>query len=110
MSVLDILCVAGHIVIMPRKVWRHRITSAGQVSIPAEIRERWGVANVLIRDEGERLVVIPVADDPVEALKGILKDIGRTDITASEALRRWRAEDNAAFERKWLRYYGEGAG
>ena len=90
---------------MPRRAWRHKITSAGQVSIPAEIRERWGVANVLIRDEGERLVVLPLAEDPIEALQGILKDKGRTDISPTDALRLWREEDNAAMDRKWREYY-----
>jgi bifunctional DNA-binding transcriptional regulator/antitoxin component of YhaV-PrlF toxin-antitoxin module len=94
-----------HIVIMPRRVWRHKITSAGQVSIPAEIRDRWGVVNVLIRDEGERLVVLPLAGDPIEGLQGILKDKGRTDISSTEALRLWREEDNAAMDRKWREYY-----
>jgi AbrB family looped-hinge helix DNA binding protein len=86
---------------MPRRVWRHKITSAGQVSIPAEVRERWGVANVLIRDEGEHIVVTPVADDPIEALRGILKGKGRNDISST-----WRQEDNAASDRKWREYYG----
>lgn len=92
---------------MPRSVWRHKITSAGQVSIPAEIRERWGVANVLIRDEGEWLVVLPLAGDPIEALQGILKDKGRSDISSTDALRLWREEDNAAMDRKWREYYGD---
>jgi len=105
MSVLDILCILRHIVIMPRKVWRHKITTAGQVSIPAEVRERWGVATVLIRDEGERLVMLPVADDPIEALRGVLKDKARTDISSTEALRLWRQEDSAAMDRKWREYY-----
>jgi len=92
---------------MSRKVWRHKITRAGQVSIPAEIRERWGASNVLILDEGERLVVRPVPDNPMEAMRGLLKGKGRTDITAQEAHELWRAEDNAAMERKWREYYGE---
>lgn len=91
---------------MPRRVWRHKITSAGQVSIPAEVRERWGAANVLIRDEGEQIVVTPVADDPIEALRGILKGKGRTEISTIDALRLWRREDNAASDRKWREYYG----
>jgi len=92
---------------MSRKVWRHKITRAGQVSIPAEIRERWGSSNVLILDEGERIVLRPVSDNPMEAIRGILKGKVRTDITAAEAKKLWRAEDNAASERKWREYYGE---
>lgn len=90
---------------MPRKMWRHRITKVGQVSIPAEIRERWAASNVLIVDEGERIVMQPVPDNPLEAIRGILKGKGRSDITAAEAVRQAREEDNAASERKWREYY-----
>jgi len=91
---------------MSRKVWRHKITRAGQVSIPAEVRERWGASNVLILDEGERIILRPVSDNPMEAIRGILKGKGRTDITAAEAVRQARNEDNAASERKWREHSG----
>jgi hypothetical protein len=60
----------------------------------------------LIEDEGDRLVLRPVPTDPVEGLRGVLKGKARADISASEAVRRWRKEDNAAMERKWREYYG----
>jgi bifunctional DNA-binding transcriptional regulator/antitoxin component of YhaV-PrlF toxin-antitoxin module len=106
MSVMDILCSIEHNATMPRKMWRHKITRAGQVSIPAEVRERWSASNVLIVDEGDRLVMQPAPDSPLEAIRGILKGKGRSDISATEAIRRWREEDNAAMERKWREYYG----
>ncbi len=86
---------------MQRKVWRHRITSAGQVSVPAEVRERWGASNVLIVDEGERIVMKPLPDNPIEAIRGVLQGKGRSGVGATEAVRRVRSEDNAALERKW---------
>ena len=86
---------------MAHKVWRHRITSAGQVSIPADVRERWGASNVLIVDEGERIVLTPVPDNPIEAIRGVLRGKGRSEIDATDAVRRARSEDNAAMERKW---------
>jgi bifunctional DNA-binding transcriptional regulator/antitoxin component of YhaV-PrlF toxin-antitoxin module len=92
---------------MARKMWRHAITSAGQVSLPAEVRHRWDTSAVLIVDEGDRLVVRPVPADPIEALRGILKEHDRTEVSAAEAQRRWREEDNAAMERKWREHYGE---
>jgi bifunctional DNA-binding transcriptional regulator/antitoxin component of YhaV-PrlF toxin-antitoxin module len=92
---------------MNRKVWRHRITSAGQVSLPAEVRHRWATSAVAIEDEGDRVVVRPVPDEPVEALRGALRGLGRSDISSEEARRRWREEDNAAMERKWRAYYAE---
>ena len=86
---------------MAGKVWRHRITRAGQVSIPAEVRERWAASNVLIVDEGARIIVKPVPDNPIEAIRGVLKGTGRTDVDATDAVRRSRSDDNAASEGKW---------
>lgn len=91
---------------MARKMWRHKITRAGQVSIPAEVRRRWGASNVLILDEGEKLTVRPAPENPLEGLRGILKNRARGTLDAAEAKRLWRAEDNAAMERKWREYYG----
>ena len=85
-----------HNVNMRHKVWRHRITSAGQVSIPAEVRERWGASNVLILDEGDRIVLRPVPENPIEAIRGILQGKGRADISATDAVRQARNADNAA--------------
>jgi len=85
---------------MRRKMWRHRITSAGQVSIPAEVRQRWGTSTVAIEDEGDRIVLRPVPDDPISALRGIFADL-RTDISAAEAVRAARDEDVEISERKW---------
>jgi len=81
-------------------MWRHRITSAGQVSIPAEVRQRWGTSTVAIEDEGDRIVLRPVPDDPISALRGIFADL-RTDISAAEAVRAARDEDVEISERKW---------
>ena len=92
---------------MARKMWRHKVTRAGQVSIPAEVRERWGSSTVLIVDEGEQLVVRPAPDNPLEGLLGLLAGKTGRRIDTSEARRLWREEDNAAMERKWREYYGE---
>ena len=86
-------------------MWRHAITSAGQVSLPAEVRHRWDTSAVLIEDEGDRLVVRPAPADPIEGLRGILKGGVTAQISTEEALRRWREEDNAAMERKWREHY-----
>ena len=92
---------------MKRKMWRHRITKAGQISIPAEVRERWGASTVLIVDEGDQLTLRPAPENPIDGLRGILAGKARSEITGDEAKRLWRAEDNAAMERKWREYYGE---
>ena len=81
-------------------MWRHRITGAGQVSIPAEVRHRWGTSTVAIEDEGDRIVLRPVPDDPISALRGIFADL-RTDVSAADAVRAAREEDVEIGERKW---------
>jgi AbrB family looped-hinge helix DNA binding protein len=86
-----------------RKVYRHRITRAGQVSIPAEIRARWNTSTVAIDDEGDRIVLRPVPDDPIAALRGIFADLRRPDVTGAEAVRQARDEDIEIEEEKWKR-------
>lgn len=86
---------------MRRKMWRHKITRAGQVSIPAEIRQRWETSTVAIEDEGDRIVLRPVPDDPIAALRGIFKD--DNPITGAESVRAARNEDIEAEEEKWKR-------
>ena len=74
-----------------------RVTSAGQLSLPARIRRRWGTRRVAIEDHGDSVVLRPVPDDPVEAAAGALK--GR--IPSSEAIRaRARADEEHALERR----------
>jgi AbrB family looped-hinge helix DNA binding protein len=89
---------------MRHKVWRHRITRAGQVSIPAEIRHRWDTSTVAIEDEGDRIVVRPVPNDPIDALLGVFAHLRRPDLTAAEAVRRARDDDIEAEEEKWKRF------
>lgn len=72
-----------------------KISSNGQVSIPAEVRRRWGVTEVLVNDQGDRLIVLP-ARGPA-ALRGILKDkLPPTEQMRAEA----RAEERQAEERR----------
>lgn len=49
---------------------RAKVTSSGQVSLPAELRHRWAAGAVLVIDRGEYAIVRPVPADPVAALKG----------------------------------------
>ena len=107
LSILDILWIKCHNARMERKMWRHVITSAGQVSLPAEVRQRWGTSAVLIEDEGDHLVVRPVPPDPINGIRGIVKATVIPKIPTDEAIRRWREEDNAASERKWREHYEE---
>lgn len=66
-----------------------KVTSAGQLSLPARIRRRWGTRRVAIEDHGDTVVLRPVPDDPIEAAAGAWK--GR--IASSERLRERARED-----------------
>ena len=74
-----------------------RVTSAGQLSLPARIRRRWGTRRVAIEDLGDSVVLRPIPDDPIGAARGALK--GR--IPSSETIRaRARADERQASERR----------
>lgn len=49
---------------------RAKVTRNGQVSLPAELRRRWGTGAVLVIDRGDYAIVRPIPDDVVEALRG----------------------------------------
>lgn len=81
----------------------YRITSSGQVSIPAAVRQRWKTRAVQIEDRGDHVVVRPVPEDPIEAAYGAFK--GRISISSEEARAIVRAED-ARIEQRKLRLHG----
>ncbi|MGH3064841.1 MAG: AbrB/MazE/SpoVT family DNA-binding domain-containing protein [Gaiellaceae bacterium] len=85
---------------MRRKVWKHRITRAGQVSIPAEVRHRWDTSTIAIEDEGDRIVLRPLPDDSIGALRGSLAHL-RSDVGGADAVRASRDADVEIDERKW---------
>lgn len=47
-----------------------KVTRNGQVSLPAELRHRWGTGSVLVIDRGNYAIVRPVPVDPLAALRG----------------------------------------
>lgn len=53
---------------------RMRISKGGQLSIPAAVRHRWGAAMVTVDDQGDRLVVQPAPEDPLDAVAGSLAE------------------------------------
>lgn len=67
-----------------------RISKGGQVSVPAEVRHRWGTSTVEAEDRGHELVLRPAPDDPIEAVLGIFAD---TPLTADEVRAQMRAEE-----------------
>jgi len=81
------------------------VTRGGQISIPAEIRKRWGAAKVYVQDCGDHIEVRPAPDDPIGALAGSLKM--PPGLTVDELTREYRREDVAAENRKWREYFGD---
>lgn len=75
-----------------------KVTSSGQLSLPAAVRRRWGTARVAIADEGDRVVVRPLPDDPIKAACGSLGGRGgRTETIRAEER---RAEAAAGLRRR----------
>jgi bifunctional DNA-binding transcriptional regulator/antitoxin component of YhaV-PrlF toxin-antitoxin module len=72
------------------------ISRGGQLSVPAEIRHRWGVTRVVIEDRGDALIVRPLPEDPIAAARGSLRASG---MSAEKARARSR-RDEAAAERQ----------
>lgn len=75
-----------------------KVTSGGQISVPAEIRRRWGTSTLSLDDLGDHVVLSPAPDDPIAAARGALAD----DLaTRSEELRgAARAAEGAAEKRR----------
>jgi len=74
-----------------------RVTSSGQLSIPASIRRRWGTSRVSLDDQGDRLVVTPLPDDPIGAARGAFE--GRIG-PVSELRTKARRDEAAAANRR----------
>ena len=68
------------------------VSQNGQVSIPADARARWKTRRVVVVDFGDRVVMRPLPDDPVEDLEGKYEGRGPT---ADQARRRARREESA---------------
>ena len=47
-----------------------KVSTNGQVSIPARARARWNADQVVVVDLGDRVVLRPLPTDPVEDLRG----------------------------------------
>ncbi len=77
-----------------------RVSTNGQVSIPAEVRARWHADRVLVVDLGDRVVLRPLPADPVGALEGAYRGKGPS---TQDARRRARTEEAASEVRRGQR-------
>jgi AbrB family looped-hinge helix DNA binding protein len=53
------------------------VSAKGWVVIPKAIREKYGLgkgSRVQVVDDGERVTIVPLPDDPVEALHGMFEE------------------------------------
>lgn len=69
------------------------ITTGGQVSIPAEVRHRWGTRRLLVEDRGTELAFRPIPDDPIGAARGALRTKDHELPTSDDARRQTRQEE-----------------
>jgi bifunctional DNA-binding transcriptional regulator/antitoxin component of YhaV-PrlF toxin-antitoxin module len=63
------------------------VSKGGQISIPAEVRRRWGTTRLLVEDRGHALVLRPFPDDPIGAARGSLAGSGPASDEARALLR-----------------------
>jgi bifunctional DNA-binding transcriptional regulator/antitoxin component of YhaV-PrlF toxin-antitoxin module len=79
---------------------RLRITRGGQISVPAELRHRWGASVVTIEDHGDHAVIRPAPDDPITAARGALKHLAQ-GASSDDMRRAARAEEAEIEARRW---------
>ena len=75
-----------------------KTSSKGQVVIPIEIREKLGIKPgqmVNLTLEGDKAVITPLPEDPIKALRGVLK--GKPSLT--KALLKERKEERIREEK-----------
>jgi AbrB family looped-hinge helix DNA binding protein len=72
-----------------------KVSSNGQVSIPAEARARWNAEQVVVVDLGDHVVLRPLPPDPVAPLRGKYRGRG----PATKRARRQARIDDIAHER-----------
>ena len=68
------------------------MTRNGQVSLPAELRQRWRAGSVLVIDRGDYAIVRPIPEDTVASLRGTHAGPGPTSEQARRAERRAEAD------------------
>ena len=75
-----------------------RTSSKGQIVIPKRIREKLGIGpgkRVLFRLVGNHAEIFPLPDEPIKAIRGML----RSDTSLSEELLKERRKDSEIDER-----------
>jgi len=79
-----------------------KISKGGQVTVPAEIRKRWGATRVYLEDHGDALVLRPIPADPIKAALGSLAGPG----PSSDEMRARERRDEDDIERRRFKALG----
>jgi bifunctional DNA-binding transcriptional regulator/antitoxin component of YhaV-PrlF toxin-antitoxin module len=80
-----------------------RISKGGQVSIPAPIRKRWKTNDLVAEDHGDKLVLRPAPDDPIDRAYGAFKHLFEGTSARAE-FEKYKEEELEIEEEKWRRY------
>jgi AbrB family looped-hinge helix DNA binding protein len=73
-----------------------RITSKGQITIPVKLRRKYGITagtRIIIIDDGDSIVLKPVANQSLKTLQGSLKGKGLLKALMAEKKREREFED-----------------
>ena len=71
------------------------VSQNGQVSIPADARARWKTRKVIVVDLGDRIVMRPAPNDPIDALRGAYRGRGPSTDRARQRSRKEEARRQA---------------
>jgi len=74
-----------------------KTSSKGQIVIPKEIREKLGIGpgrKLLLRAVGDHAEIVPLPDNPIKAMRGMLK----AEVSLAEELLQERGKDDEVDE------------
>jgi bifunctional DNA-binding transcriptional regulator/antitoxin component of YhaV-PrlF toxin-antitoxin module len=75
-----------------------KVTASGQISLPAHLRRRWQVDEVLVVDKGDYALVRPVPRDPVAQLRG---SVPATDTSMDDIREQERTLEARVEQERW---------
>jgi bifunctional DNA-binding transcriptional regulator/antitoxin component of YhaV-PrlF toxin-antitoxin module len=75
-----------------------KLSRNGQVSLPADVRRRWGTDRVLVLDLGDYVVMRPVSADRTENVRAVRGRFRMPEAPSTEELRRQAREEEAEIE------------
>lgn len=87
-----------------------KLTTGGQITVPAHVRKRWKTERVTVEDRGDHLIVRPMSEDRaarIKALRGIWNFRNRPRAEVMAAYERMREEDRQLEWEKDREFFGE---